>query len=88
MTHPSLSLSLRMSFTIAWNVAGELHNPKNITVGLNSPILVLKAAFHWSLSLIQTLLYPHCMSNLVKYLAPEALILSIMSEIRGRGCAF
>ena len=69
-------------------MAGELHNPKNITVGSNNPILVLKAAFHWSPSLIRTLLYPHRMSNLVKYLAPEALILFIMSEIRGRGCAF
>ena len=69
-------------------MAGELHNPKNITIGSNSSILVLKAAFHWSPSLIRTLLYPHHMSNLVKYLAPEALILSIMSEIKDKRCAF
>jgi hypothetical protein len=33
-------------FIIDWNVAGELHNPKNMTVGSNSPLCVLKAAFH------------------------------------------
>src|SRR5882672_181475 len=44
-----------------------------------------KAAFHSSLSLILTLLYPHLMSILVKYfaLAPETLLR--MSGIRGRG---
>ena len=41
-------ISLKMASIIDWKVAGELHIPKNITVGLNSPLLVLKAAFHWS----------------------------------------
>ena len=62
---------------MAWNVAGELHIPKNITVGSKSPQLVLNAAFHWSPSLILTLLYPHRTSSLVKYLAP---ILAINTE--------
>jgi hypothetical protein len=66
-----------------WNVAGELHNPKNITVGSNSPLCVLNAAFHWSLSLILILLYPHRTSALVKYFAPFSL--SIVLDIRGIG---
>ena len=68
---------------MAWNVTGELHIPKNITVGLNSPLLVLNTAFHWSSFLIRMLLYPQWTSNLVKYLAP--FILSMISEIRGSG---
>ena len=71
---------------MAWNVAGELHIPKNITVGLNSPLFVLNAAFHWSSFLIRTLLYPQQTSNLVKYFAP--FILSMISEIRESGYAF
>ena len=42
----SLIISPKMSSIIAWKVAGELHSPKNITVGSNSPLFVLKAAFH------------------------------------------
>ena len=53
-----------------WNVAGELHLPKNITVGSKSPLLVLNAAFYSSPSLIWTLLYPHQISHLVKYFDP------------------
>ena len=68
---------------MAWNVAGELHIPKDITVGLNSPLLVLNAAFYWSSFLIQMLLYPQQTSNLVKYFAP--FILSMILEIRGSG---
>ena len=48
-------------------MAGELHKPKNITVGSNSPRLVLNAAFHWSPSLIRILLYPAQRSSFVKY---------------------
>jgi len=33
---------------IAQNVAGELHIPKNMTVGLYNPQFVLNAAFHSS----------------------------------------
>ena len=80
--HPSIML-MKMASIIAWNVAGELHIPKNITVGLKSPQLVLKAAFHSSPFLIQTLLYPHLMSSFVKYLAPFNL--SMISEIKGNG---
>ena len=46
MQNPSSILSLRVSFIIAWNVEGELHNPKNMTVGSYSLRLVLNAAFH------------------------------------------
>ena len=55
----SLIISPKMSSIIAWNVAGELHIPNNITVGSKSPLFILKATFHWSPSLILTLLYPH-----------------------------
>jgi len=34
---------------VTWKVAGEFVNLKNITVGLNSPLGVRKAAFHSSL---------------------------------------
>jgi hypothetical protein len=53
--HPSI-ISEKMESIIAWKVAGELHIPKNIMVGLNNPQFVLNAAFHWSLVLILTLL--------------------------------
>ena len=85
MQNPSLILSLRVSFIIAWNVEGELHNPKNMTIGSYNLRLVLNAAFHWSPSLMHTLLNPHQTSNLVKYLAPEALILSMISDMGGSG---
>ncbi|OSX55948.1 hypothetical protein POSPLADRAFT_1120655, partial [Postia placenta MAD-698-R-SB12] len=41
-------------FIIHWNVAGELHSPKNITVFPGT----MNAAFHSSPFLIRTLLYP------------------------------
>ncbi len=47
-----------------WKVAGEFVSPKNITIGSNSPLLVLKVAFHSLPSLMCTLLYPHLMLNL------------------------
>ena len=62
---PSSMRLWKMVFIIVWKVAGELVSPKNMTVGLYRPLLVIKAAFHWSLSLMRTLLYPHSMSNLV-----------------------
>ena len=64
----------------------ELHSPKNITVGSNSPNFVLNAAFHSSPERIQILLYPHRTSNFVKCLAPFKL--SKRSETRGSGYAF
>jgi len=76
-------MSSKIESIIAWNVAGELHIPKNMTVGLYNPRFVLNAAFHSSPFLIQMLLYPHRTSSLVKYLAP--LSLSIISEMSGSG---
>src|ERR1700678_3884364 len=82
MMHPSI-MSTKMASIMAWNVGGELHIPKNMTIGLKSPQLVLKAAFHSSPFLIRTLLYPHLTSNFIKYLAPFSL--SMISEINGNG---
>jgi len=83
MISPSAIRSLKMLSIMAWKVAGELHMPKNMTVGSNSPLLVLKAAFHSLPFLIQILLYPHCTSNFVNNFAPLSLSRSL--EIRGRG---
>ena len=69
-----------------WNVAGELVRPKNMTVGSYSPLLVLKAAFHSSLSVMQILLYHHHTSILVKYL--DCFNLSISSWMSGKGYRF
>jgi hypothetical protein len=52
INHPSFNISLKMLFIITWNVAGELHNLKNITVGSNNPLFILEAPFHLSPSLI------------------------------------
>ena len=62
---------------------GELHRPKNITVGLNSLRGVTNAAFHLSSDLMRTLLYPHQMSILMRI--DDPLSLSIRSEISGSG---
>jgi hypothetical protein len=45
-----------MAFIIVWKVAGELVNPKNMTLGSKSPLFVIKAAFHSSPGLMRTLL--------------------------------
>jgi hypothetical protein len=65
VNHFSAMLSMNIEFIIIWKVAGELVSLKNITVGSNNPSLVMNAAFHSSPSLILTLLYSQCMSNLV-----------------------
>ncbi len=78
--------SRKISFIIAWKVAGELVRPKNMTVGSKSPRFVRKAAFHSSPSLILMLLYPHRTSSAVKYLA--FLSLSRSSEMSGSGYRF
>ncbi|KAF9801705.1 hypothetical protein IEO21_10048 [Rhodonia placenta] len=75
--------SWKMSFIIAWKVAGELVRPKNITRGSYSPRFVTKAAFHSSPALIWILLYPHLTSNFVKSVAPRSL--STISAISGKG---
>ena len=69
-----------------WKVAGELVSPKNMTVGSNRPLLVWKAAFHLSPSLIRILLYPYYTLSLVKHV--ESLSLSISSGINGSGYLF
>ena len=65
-----------MVFIIVWKVADKLVRPKNITVGLQSPSLVMNAAFHQSFSLIRTSLYPQSMSNLVKRVHPQSWSIS------------
>ena len=75
-----------MSFINAWKVAGELHSPKNMTVGSNRPAGVLNAAFQQSESLMRMLLYPFRRSSLVKYFADDSL--SIRSAMSGSGYAF
>ena len=70
-------------FIILWNVAGILENPKYITVASKRPYLMINAVFHSFPSLMQTLLYPHLKSILVKI---EALLSdSIKSAILGIG---
>ena len=65
----------------SWKIAGELVSPKNMTIGLNRPLLMQKAAFYSSSSLIQILLYPHHILSLVKYV--ESLSLSMSLGISG-----
>src|SRR5712672_888014 len=66
VSQPSWISSSNIVFIMAWNVAGELVMPKNMTVGSYSPSLVMNAAFHSSPFLMRTLLYPQRTSNLVK----------------------
>ena len=54
-------------------MAGEFVNPKNMTVGSKSPSGVRKAAFHSLPGLMQMLLYPHQMLNLVNREHPASL---------------
>jgi len=67
-------------------VHGKLVIPNNITVGSNSPLLVMKAPFHSSLSLIQMLLYPHQISSFIKISAPHSFWSKLSME--GRGYVF
>src|SRR5437588_5327158 len=68
---------------IVWKVAGELVRPKNMTRHSNNPLLVLKAVFHSSPSLMRTLLYPHLMLSLVNHFFLTNLVLR--SVMRGNG---
>ena len=70
--HPSVISVQKVLFMMRWNVAGELHSPKNITVGSYSPNGVENAAFQRCSGLIWMLLYPHLTSSLVKNLAPHS----------------
>jgi len=66
-----------------WKVAGALEKPKYITAASKRPHLIINTVFHSSPSLMQTLLYPHLKSILVKI---EALLSdSIKSAILGIG---
>jgi len=58
VSQPSQISSSNIAFIMAWNIAGELVMPKNVTIGSYSPSLVMKAAFHLSPFLIHILLYP------------------------------
>lgn len=64
---------MNISFIIFWNINDELHRPKNITKGLNSPLFVLNTPFHSSASIIHTLLYLHLRSSFVKHLGSFSL---------------
>src|SRR6266436_5290058 len=83
MASPLWMKSQRISFIIIWNVAGELHSPKNMMVGSNSPWLVQNTAFHSSPSLICMLLNPHQRSSMVKNSASQRWVRT--SEMRGVG---
>ena len=64
-SHPWATSILKISFIIAWNVAGKFIRPKNITRGSKRPWDVKNTALHSSPSLILMLLYPHLMLNFV-----------------------
>src|SRR5258708_369398 len=76
----------RMSFIIVWKVAGELHSPKNMTRGSNSPWFMEKAAFHSSPSFSQTLLKPQQRSKVVNHSTSRSLVST--SETSGSGWEF
>jgi hypothetical protein len=65
-----------MVFIIAWKVTGEFVNPKNMTIGLYSPSLVMNAAFHQPSGLMRTLLYPHSTLNPVNRVQPHSRLIS------------
>jgi len=68
---------------MAWNMAGEFVNPKNMTVGSNDTSSVVKATFHLSPSLILILLYPYLKSNFMNTFLISIFL--IISEISGSG---
>ena len=71
-SHPCATSILKISFIIAWNMAGEFVRPKNIMRGLKRPWGVRNATVHLLPSLIQMLLYPHLMSNFVNRVHPAS----------------
>ncbi len=73
----------RMRLMVLAKVAGALVRPKVITLGINSPLGVLKAALSWSSSFILMLWYPHHMSNLENTFLPLRFVR--ISEMRGSG---
>ena len=80
-TFPLLIMFLKISFIIAWNIAGEFIIPKNMIIGLKDPIWIMNALFYSFFSLILTLLNFHQRSILVNtHLLPMLSIKSIISE--------
>ncbi len=75
--------SWKMVFIIVWNVVGKLVSPKNMTVGSYRPLLVMKAAFYRSFSLMRTLLYPYLMLKPVNSVQSHSWLVNC--GIRGRG---
>src|SRR6266702_5989686 len=71
----------RMRLMVLAKVAGAVVRPKVITLGMNSPLGVLKAALSWSSSFILMLWYPHRMSNLENTFLPLRFVM--ISEMRG-----
>ena len=69
----------------SWGIAESKGHPV-MTLGSNNPKGVLKAALYASPSLMCMLLYPHHISNLVKYHVPCNLLIN--SGIKGSGAAF
>ncbi len=76
----------KIMFIIVWNMVGELVSPKNMTVSSYRPLLVMKATFHQSLSLMRTSLYPHLMLNSVNKVQLCSQLVSC--GIKGRGYQF
>ena len=56
LTVPVLIKSYRILFIIVWNVAGKFMSPKNITVGLIDPSIIVNTIFHSFPSFIYILL--------------------------------
>ena len=82
-TFPSLIISLRILFIIAWNIAGEFVIPKNITIGSKDPTCIVNTLFYSSPSFILTLLKPHHKSILVNpLLLPMLSIKSVINSSR------
>ena len=78
--------SWKRSFIIVWKVAGELVNPKYMTVGSYALICVVNAAFHSLPSLILMLLYLYLRSNFVNIFLFSTP--SNISAIRDNGYLF
>ena len=82
-TLPILIKSLSNSFIIAQKVTGEFVSPKNMTVGSNDPLGIVKAIFHLSPSFIHTLLQLYLKSIFVNtFFVP---IFFTTSDIKGKG---
>lgn len=64
--HGAVRDEVSENVTMVWKVAGLLVRLKNMTRGSNRPQFIRNAAFHSFPSLIQTLLYLHLTSSLVK----------------------